>query len=867
MSISGCVLSYIDKGNGQKRRKAYRKRASASAFIFAFPAIVNILMLDISAKICYIYINERFRSGIVFISHFRKDKLMKKVLSILIATLLVLFIVIPVTAADAVELTLDDNGYITCIKATASQDSYTIPYNEKQVRGIAPGCSFSGSIGTLKIPSGIFLSSNALSGCTSSNVVIEPGRYSLPSKLFYGNTHVVTISVPDSVASIGAACFSGCSKLISVSIPSEISEIPDSCFSGCSSLSGISIPSGVIKVGSSAFSGCANITTIDFSTNLKEIGDNAFADCLKLAQITTNRTVTFPTVTVIGSQAFYGTAINTLIIPDTVTTIGKGAFADCKQLTEVYIGDKVTDIPNSCFNRCESLYKVTFGKKVTRIGEYAFSYALSNDRYDADIILPANVTTIEKSAFEGCIGIATLSVYNSSCKINSNAFYRCSRFTMKGYNGSTAETFAKTASNVTFTSLTGGSTGDEEKYDDLRYTIIGGKVHITAYVGSGNDKVVVPAKIGGKDVTAIDANAFLRCDAVTVILPESIESISERAFAGCSKLRTIVILDKCRSIDSTAFNDTTSLTIRGLRNSYVQMYASDKNIAFSALSDSEYKCLSGTHGKTRTDRKEATCKEEGYERTICTVCGEVIKETKLPKPTSHTYETKTVAPTCTEKGYTLHTCKSCGDNYKDNETAALGHKWGEWYTLVKPTYTSTGTKTRHCTNSGCDESQTEVIPALTLNSFDEILEGMETEFEVITRYSDGETVKLFSGFDEKTDCSRYSDLFDPQYNIKLLGSNGFTKTSGYIATGDRFVLLDADGKIIDTLTVVVIGDVTGDGRVNAADYIAQRRVILGITNLSIASQTAADVNGNGKIQANDYIKLRRYILGMIDTLK
>ena len=768
-------------------------------------------MLDISAKICYIYINERFRSGIVFISHFRKDKLMKKVLSILIATLLVLFIVIPVTAADVVELTLDSNGYITGIKATTNQSSYTIPYNKEKVRGIAPDCSFSGSIGTLYIPLGISLSSNALSGCTSSNVVIESGRSSLPSKLFYGNTHVVTISIPDSVASIGTACFSGCSKLISVSIPSEISEIPDNCFSGCSSLSGISIPSGVIKVGSSAFSGCANITTIDFSTNLKEIGDNAFADCLKLAQITTNRTVTFPTVTVIGSQAFYGTAINTLIIPDTVTTIGKGAFADCKQLTEVYIGDKVTDIPNSCFNRCESLYKVTFGKKVTRIGEYAFSYALSNDRYDADIILPANVTTIEKSAFEGCIGIATLSVYNSSCKINSNAFYRCSRFTMKGYNGSTAETFAKTASNVTFTSLTGGSTGDEEKYDDLRYTIIGGKVHITAYVGSGNDKVIVPAKIGGKDVTAIDANAFLRCDAVTVILPESIESISERAFAGCSKLRTIVILDKCRSIDSTAFNDTTSLTIRGLRNSYTQMYASDKNIAFSALSDSEYKCLSGTHGETRTDRKEATCKEEGYERTICTVCGEVIKETKLPKPTSHTYETKTVAPTCTEKGYTLHTCKSCGDNYKDNETAALGHKWGEWYTLVKPTYTSTGTKTRHCTNSGCDESQTEVIPALTLNSF--------------------------------------------------------TKTSGYIATGDRFVLLDADGKIIDTLTVVVIGDVTGDGRVNAADYIAQRRVILGITNLSIASQTAADVNGNGKIQANDYIKLRRYILGMIDTLK
>lgn len=836
--------------------------------LFFFPAIVNILILDISAEICYIYICG-FHSGIVFISHFRKDKLMKKVLSILIATLMVLFIIIPVTAADGVELKLDDNGYITEIKATTGQSSYTITssYNGKPVRGIAPDCSFSGSIGTLYIPSGIYLSPNALSGCKSSTIVIESGRSSLPSKLFYGNTRVVTISVPDSVSSIGSSCFSGCSRLTSVSIPSEISEIPDSCFSGCSSLGGVSIPLGVVKIGDSAFSGCSNITSVDFSTNLKEIGDNAFADCASLTQITTNRTVTFPTVNVIGSQAFYGTAINTLIIPDTVTTIGKGAFASCKDLTEVYIGDKVTDIPNSCFNRCEALYKVTVGKKVTRIGEYAFSYSLSNDRYDADIILPANVMAIEKSAFEGCSGIATLSVYNTSCEINSNAFYRCSRFTLKGYNGSTAEAFAKSASNVIFTSLTGGTTGDEEKYDDLRYTIIGGKVHITAYVGSENDKVIVPSKIGGKDVIAIDANAFLRCDAVTVILPETIEVISERAFAGCSKLRTIVILDKCRSIDSTSFNDTTSLTIRGLRNSYVQMYASDKNITFSALSDSEYKCLSGTHGETRTDKREATCKEEGYERTICTVCGEIIKETKLPKPTSHTYETKTVAPTCTEKGYTLHTCKSCGDSYKDNETAVLGHKWGEWYTLVKPTYTSDGTKTRHCTNTGCEETQTEVIPALTLNSFDEILEGMETEFEVITKYSDGEAIKLFSGFAEKSDCTRYTELFDPQYNIKLLGSNGFTKTSGYIATGDRFVLIDADGNIIDTLTVVVTGDVTGDGRVNAADYIAQRRSILGITNLNIANQTAADVNGNGKIQANDYIKLRRYILGMIDTLK
>ena len=819
--------------------------------------------------------------------HFRKDNFMKKVLCVLIAALMVLFVIIPVTADDApaasadssttseesssesdVELTLNSSGYITAIKFKKALDAYTISSeNNAQIKGIASNCTFSGdSISTLTVPSGIYLESAALSGCTASRVVIAEGRTSLPQSLFKGNTSIVSVSIPDSVNSIGKYCFSGCTKLIGFSIPARLTAIPEGCFAGCSSLSGLTIPSGVTVIGDSAFTYCTNITSVDFSVNLKEIGNNAFAGCEKLATLKTGNTVTFPKVTSIGAQAFYGTAITTIIIPASVVTLGYQAFGFCASLTEAYIGAGITKIPDSCFSSCKALYKLKLGNNVTSIGDSAFNAAFSNDRYNAEIILPSAVTEIGSYSFANCESIASIAVYNTKCAIDSNAFYRSS-LTLKGYDNSTAEAFAQTSKTVKFSSLTGGSTGDEEKYDDLRYTTVNGEVHITAYVGSGNDKVIVPAKIDGKDVVAIDANAFLRCDAVTVVLPASIETISERAFAGCPKLRTVVILDNCTSIDTTAFNDTTSLTIRGLAGSYVQMYAQDKSITFSALSDAEYKCLSGIHGTTRIEKKEATCKEEGYERTVCTVCGEVIKETKLPKPASHTYETKTVAPTCDEKGYTLHTCKSCGDSYKDDETAALGHKWSEWSTIVKPTYTSNGTKTRRCTNSGCNETQTEVIPALTLNSFDEILEGMETEFKVITKYSDGKAIKLFSGFDEKTDCSRYAELFDPQYNIKLLGSNGFTKTSGYIATGDRFVLLDADGDIIDTITVVVTGDVTGDGRINAADYIAQRRSILGTTNLEIANQTAADVNGNGKIQANDYIKLRRYILGMIDTLE
>ncbi len=81
-----------------------------------------------------------------------------------------------------------------------------------------------------------------------------------------------------------------------------------------------------------------------------------------------------------------------------------------------------------------------------------------------------------------------------------------------------------------------------------------------------------------------------------------------------------------------------------------------------------------------------------------------------------------------------------------------------------------------------------------------------------------------------------------------------------------YALYDSKGNIVDKLIVIVNGDVNGDGKVNAADYIAQRRHILGIIRLDTPYFTAADVNGNGKVQANDCIKLRKFLLGFINTL-
>lgn len=71
---------------------------------------------------------------------------------------------------------------------------------------------------------------------------------------------------------------------------------------------------------------------------------------------------------------------------------------------------------------------------------------------------------------------------------------------------------------------------------------------------------------------------------------------------------------------------------------------------------------------------------------------------------THSYAKKTVAATCTEEGYTLHTC-SCGDSYKDGQTAALGHNYGEWTVTKEATTTAEGSKTRTCSRCGVKETQ------------------------------------------------------------------------------------------------------------------------------------------------------------------
>ena len=107
----------------------------------------------------------------------------------------------------------------------------------------------------------------------------------------------------------------------------------------------------------------------------------------------------------------------------------------------------------------------------------------------------------------------------------------------------------------------------------------------------------------------------------------------------------------------------------------------------------------------------ATCTEAGVSRRDCSRCEEF--ETQPIAALGHDYQAVVTEPTCTEAGYTTYTCSRCQDSYVADETAALGHAWGNWVVTKEATKSAEGEQQRTC--SRCNEVETEAIPALKIN--------------------------------------------------------------------------------------------------------------------------------------------------------
>lgn len=223
-----------------------------------------------------------------------------------------------------------------------------------------------------------------------------------------------------------------------VILPSTISSWPvtkigEDALKDNTTITSVTIPASVTEIGSNAFAGCTNLTSVHYAGDWRNLtiqsGNPAVQDAANAplfdfeftpdntAVIVTNykyngaaADVTIPSrykgkpVTTIGHAAFFNSAVTSVTIPDSVTSISDDAFVNCPQLTNISIPNSVTYIGFSAFNSCTSLKSITLPSSLSTIQSYAFCNCGNLET----IRIPVSVTSIGNCAFDDCPSLMTV---------------------------------------------------------------------------------------------------------------------------------------------------------------------------------------------------------------------------------------------------------------------------------------------------------------------------------------------------------------------------------------------------------------------------------------------------------------------------
>ena len=276
-----------------------------------------------------------------------------------------------------------------------------------------------------------------------------------------------------------------------------------------------------------------------------------------------------------GTITGYTGAGGAVVIPASidgtpVTAIGENAFNRVYTITSVTIPNSVTSIGNGAFFNCD-LLSVTIGSGVTTIGNDAFSYCTVL----TSVTIPNSVTAIGNDAFSNCYVLTSVTIGSGVTSIGAYAFYGSSSLTHFAFKGNAPALgylpFYGVAASVTYPSKAtgwgesyGGLTTVVDYSDVWTWTTDNNQVTITGYIGAGG-AVVIPASIAGTPVTAIGDLAFSPdyqgIQSITsVTIPNSVTSIGFFAFGNCWSLTSVTIPNSVTSVGSQAFRDCIGLT-------------------------------------------------------------------------------------------------------------------------------------------------------------------------------------------------------------------------------------------------------------------------------------------------------------------
>lgn len=397
----------------------------------------------------------------------------------------------------------------------------TVTYNSSAYRVTSIGTNAfrdCESLSSIAIPEGVTTIGNmAFSGCygiSSINLPETVTSFSHSSFSNYNGELIVNSDIPSAssssygafyacsftkvtigakVTKIGKYAFYGCSNLISITIPESVSLIEDFAFYNCSSLSSITIPKSVISIGNYVFNGCTALKEVTFEDGFLNLSlgysdydssaGGLFYYC-PLEKIYIGRNLNYSSSSYYGYSPFFNKkTITSITIGDEVTSIGDNAFMSCENLASVVISESVKSIGSCAFRDCSNLTSITIPANVTSIGSYAFQYC--SDLYQV--------------------------VNYSSLTINSTYYiYAPHIFNMRDY----------------------------ENVNGFLFKTVDGVHFLYGYIYDDVD-VVLPESYNGETYQIAD-KAFSYSSLTTISIPESVTSIGNYVFEGCSNLQRVV---------------------------------------------------------------------------------------------------------------------------------------------------------------------------------------------------------------------------------------------------------------------------------------------------------------------------------------
>lgn len=448
------------------------------------------------------------------------------------------------------------------------ENNLLINKNTKSVLACPPNINLE----TVNIPDNIVLLEVASFADTICKYVNIPSTVQSINNYCFTRSKIVSITIPDSVISLGGAVFLDCTSLTNAVLPSGLTTLNDGCFQN-TAISQITIPSSITFIGTNCFLLCWNLNEIVLPDCLKSLGGKIcsantvlkFGDnsnlyildqvlVLDKSNTTINQYIgpnnavdinILSTVSVINQYAFRDlTNIRSITFPpnSVLRCLNDGCFYNCINMKFIGLPNTIEFIGNLAFGKCNGLTAFT-SAALNEIKTQSFLDCVNL----ADVnIMDAPLSTLTESCFEGCASLQSIVLPQNIAVLEKNCFSRCTKL-----------------NSVTFQSTL--TTIGEGCFKNCGLTIA--DLHMCVNIASIEDsvfsqnekltKIILPPNL-----KTFSFESFAQTSITNLSLPSSVTKIGNSAFRGCRFISTFVIPSDSllKTIGVGAFRDCSSIS-------------------------------------------------------------------------------------------------------------------------------------------------------------------------------------------------------------------------------------------------------------------------------------------------------------------